>query len=340
MSMSDEYGCGHYRAKFPALHVFDAMSKEGCFVESVKDLTTDELNYSAYIFHRAPSDTLAFHAEVLKKQGKKIVWELDDDLWNIPEWMPSDERNCQWSLNKVLSISDEVWVSTEQLAKKITNKKVKVLPNLIDINAFPKPQKPKDDPIRILWCGGMSHEKDLNILIEPIERLLLEYGSRIQFVFWGYIPDALLEYNRISGKMEAMARPKSEYGEAIWYLEGLPFRYFYDRLTKMRPYIALMPLVDCEFNHAKTNLKYLEMTVAGAASIATKITPYECIDNGIDGVLVNNSTDAWYEAIKNLIENPELRDKMAQNAYQKVYERYSWQCSAKNMWINAFRDLL
>ena len=341
MAVPDEFGCGHYRARFPALHCFETLSKSGCYLEAAKDLTTEETSYDGYVFHRCPADTLTFHVNTLRKQGKKIAWQIDDDLWNIPDWMPSEEVNNQWSLNKAVELADQIWVSTEKLAQSIqTNKKIKILPNLIDINAFPKPGEAKNDPIRILWCGGRSHERDLDMIVEPIEQIALEYGNRVQFVFWGYAPTAMLEFSRINGSMEAMCRLKPDYGESICFLEGLPFRFFYDRLAKMRPYIALMPLVDCKFNECKSNLKYLEMSVVGAASIASKIAPYECIKNGHDGVLVDNSPNSWYKAIRDLIENPSLRDEMAKNAYQKVCQEYSWQSSARHIWLDAFRSLV
>jgi glycosyltransferase involved in cell wall biosynthesis len=341
MSQPDEFGCGHYRAKFPVMHCFGDLAKEGCYLDSHKDLMVDQDDYDAYIFHRSPADTLVFHADTLRRSGKKIVWQVDDDLWNIPSWMPSEESANLWSLNKALTVADEVWVSTDRIAKVTKHSNIKVLPNLIDTNAFPVPGAAKDDPIRILWCGGRSHERDLQLLIEPVEQLVLEYGSRVQFVFWGYIPTDMLEYSRISGTMNAMVRPKAEYGDAVWFLDGLPFRNFYDKLAKMRPYIALMPLIDCDFNHGKTNLKYLEMSVAGAASIASAITPYvNTISNGNDGVLVDNSPNSWYNAIRDLIEHPEKRDHLARNAYAKVVEQYSWQSPARQLWVDAFKDLV
>jgi hypothetical protein len=123
-------------------------------------------------------------------------------------------------------------------------------------------------------------------LVPVVEKLVLEYGSRIQLVFWGFISTDLLEFSRISRFHEC-----DDEGEAglmamlcgSW--TGLPFRNFYDKLGRMRPYMALLPLVDCQFNHCKTSLKYLEMSVAGAASIASDITTYQCIQNGHNGLL-------------------------------------------------------
>jgi glycosyltransferase involved in cell wall biosynthesis len=82
------------------------------------------------------------------------------------------------------------------------------------------------------------------------------------------------------------------------------------------------------------------MSVAGAACIASKIAPYECIKNNKDGILVDNSPNSWYESMKRLIEDPDQRDDMARNAYKKVYDQYSWQSTSKNLWIDAFKSLV
>jgi glycosyltransferase involved in cell wall biosynthesis len=340
ISQPDDFGCGHYRAKFPVLHCFGDLAKDGIYLDSAKELTTDEDSYNAYVFHRSPMDSLVYHAAQLKKQGKKVVWQIDDDLWHIPEWMPSEEAPNQWSLNKAVEVADEIWVSTPALAQVVKHPKIRVLPNLIDTNCFPTPGKPKDDPVRILWCGGRSHEKDLDMLVPVVEKLVLEYGNRVQLVFWGYIPTDLMEFSRLAGTMNAMMRVKRDFGDAVWFLEGLPFRNFYDKLARMRPYIALLPLIDCQFNHCKTNLKYLEMSVAGAASIASDITPYQFIQNNHNGLLVDNTTDSWYNAIKSLVEDPAKRDRLAQNAYNKVHADYSWRSFSRNLWLDAFRSLV
>jgi glycosyltransferase involved in cell wall biosynthesis len=340
MAVPDEFGCGHYRAKFPVQHCFGDLFNQGCLLEAVGDLRVDETSYDSFVFHRCPTDTLVYHADLMRKKGKKIAWQIDDDLWDIPSWMPSEEVGNLWGLNKAVGLADEIWVSTDTLAQKINKPNVRVLPNLIDINAFPVPGAPKPDVIRILWCGGRSHQRDLELLVAPLEQLVMEMGCQIQVVFWGYIPTSMLEFSRIEGTMNAMVRPKAEYGESVCYLEGLPFRSFYDRLARMRPYLALLPLVECAFNDSKTNLKFLEMTMAGAACIASDMTPYRCIENGVDGMLVKNTPNDWYEAIKKLIDEPDLRDLMAKNAYKKVCEEYSWHSEKKNLWVDAFKSLI
>jgi glycosyltransferase involved in cell wall biosynthesis len=339
MYLNDEYGCGHYRARFPSMYCFDAISNSGGFIECSQYLTSEEMNFDSYIFQRTPSFNLNCHVDRLKFEGKKLVWQIDDDLWNMPTWMPSQEAVNRWGLDKVIGMSDQIWVSTEALAKKINKPNTKILPNLVDFNAFDAPKPLLDDVVRILWAGGISHEKDLEILLEPMHRLLKDYGNKLQFVFWGHIHTSLLEYMRVSG-LYAQARVKESYGHTVCYLEGLPFRNYYQKLVQMRPHIALCPIVDHPFNHSKSNLKFLEMTMSNAAIVASDIGPYKCIEHGHEGILVNNDPDSWYSGIKLLIDDLALRDKLAKNARKKVFEQYSWQSPAKQVWIDAFKSLL
>jgi glycosyltransferase involved in cell wall biosynthesis len=81
--------------------------------------------------------------------------------------------------------------------------------------------------------------------------------------------------------------------------------------------------------------------MAGAATIATNMPPYQCIEDGIDGLLVEpQDEEGWYKAIKKLIDDENLRMVLAANARQKVYERHSWQSqSRKQTWLDAFKRL-
>jgi glycosyltransferase involved in cell wall biosynthesis len=336
----DEFGCGHYRAKFPYLNCYESLRDKKCSLDIDTYLNQNDTNYDAYVFHRAPSETLVFHIDNLKKMGKKIAWQIDDDLWNIPSWMETTENKFLWGLDKVIELSDYLWVSTEYLAKKINlPEKTRILPNLVDYNLFNIKRELNKDLIRILWCGGISHQKDMEVFLEAMHAIIKE-DKRVQFVFWGDIHNSLLEYERTYGTLKATCNKKVEYGESICYLDPLPFRSYYNMLQQIRPHIALLPLVDCEFNHSKSNLKYLEMTMSGAVCVASKVTPYLCIEHKKDGILVENTLDDWYYGITDLIKEYELnREFMLSNAKRKIHEKYSWQ-TQKFLWEKAFCELI
>lgn len=343
MNSFDDWGCGHYRAKLPVLNCYSDMREKGVNLILERELHSNECYYDAYILHRCPVENSIFFMQTIQKNGKKFVLEIDDDIFNIPEWMPSDEyKNPKWSLKRAVDMCDEIWAATPTLAATFNKpEKTYVLPNLVDCNSFLESQ-PHTDQIRILWMGSMWHDRDIDQLTNPVIRIIKEFGDKVQFLFWGCLPTAFADYNRIPGQNMAVLTQKKDFGASLIYLEGLPFKFYYDRLIKLGPCIGLAPLYDCTFNDSKSNLKYLEYTMAGAATIACDLLPYKCIENEVDGLLVEpHDENGWYEAIKRMIEDNDLRNKLVSNAQSKVRELYSWHSKEKrDLWVNAFERLV
>jgi len=52
-----------------------------------------------------------------------------------------------------------------------------------------------------------------------------------------------------------------------------------------------------------------------------RIRQYENVIDGSNGLLADTSND-WYEAIKSLIEDKDLRKKMGENAYKTIHDEY------------------
>lgn len=336
MNSFDQWGVGEYRAKLPLRFCHSDLSDKGVCLQLHDSLNQDS-DADAYIIHRCPNENVAFFFDEQQKKGRKFVHEVDDDICNVPEWMPSEEFHAsKWAYKKCLSTCNEIWTSTEYLKGKLGYPaKTKVLPNLVDFNGWLEPQT-KDGITRILWAGSCWHEQDLEQITYAVLRILNEY-SNVQFLFWGCLPSAFAEYQKVPGSNQAILEASRQFGTRLLYLTGVPFQFYYDRLTKLGATIGLAPLIDCEFNKGKSNLKYLEYSMAGIATVASNLEPYRCIENGKDGLLVHK--DGWYEGIKTLLDNAALRKEMVSKAREKVRQEYSWQCSKKNLWVDAFTKL-
>jgi hypothetical protein len=107
-----------------------------------------------------------------------------------------------------------------------------------------------------------------------------------------------------------------------------PFiRDYYDYLafaSKLEWDIGLAPQWDNEFTTYKFYNKLLEYTHIGCAGIYTKIEPYVgVIEDGLTGLLVPNEVAAWRDAILRLLKDPELRFKIASNAYEFVQSHHN-----------------
>lgn len=342
LHLPDDRACTIYRASMPLLHLYNDLSLHGIHITG-DNKTLKYEDFDGYIFNRLIRPN--FYNEVIApwlERGKKFTWQCDDDLWRITKWNPVHrllDANDLQATELYISKCDHAWVSTEPL-KNVINApgKTRVLPNLIDVNLFDSEiVHSTSGPLKILWCGGCSHEKDFDDIIQPLVRILEKYKRDIAVVFWGYLPTQLAAFEREPGFPHANLLPKYE---NLFYGEWFSIREYFYKLRDFKPDIAIMPLNDCQFNESKSNLKYLEMSMAGAACIATDLLPYKCIVDKETGIKVKpNDEQGWFDAMDELIQNKEYRLKLNQNAREQIWAKYTWNSPARQLWLNAFLDL-
>lgn len=78
------------------------------------------------------------------------------------------------------------------------------------------------------------------------------------------------------------------------------------------------------FNEVKSELKILEAGVKKKALIAQDFGIYsQKLIHGKTGMLVKNNKDGWYKAIKELVENKNMREELAGNLHEWVIKEYS-----------------
>lgn len=80
--------------------------------------------------------------------------------------------------------------------------------------------------------------------------------------------------------------------------------------------ISIAPLeTGSLFCNAKSELKFFEAALAGVPSIVSPTTPFrQCIVEGLSGFLAD-TPEEWETALRTLVENPDLRRRMADAAY-------------------------
>jgi hypothetical protein len=102
--------------------------------------------------------------------------------------------------------------------------------------------------------------------------------------------------------------------------------------------IGVAPLMGDEFDAAKSELHWLEYSLAGAAFIGERVGkdgPYSPVRNGIDGLLARGRQE-WYDSVKKLARNPAFREDLAAAAKERVLKEYHYKDRAKE-WADAFR---
>ena len=108
------------------------------------------------------------------------------------------------------------------------------------------------------------------------------------------------------------------------------FKEYPKLISDINPDITLAPLEDIPFNHAKSCIKWYEMTAIGAPIVASDITPYDPIENGKTGFKAKTYRD-WIKYLSRLIESREIREEIVKNATEEIKKNHSVE-KVKPLW--------
>ncbi len=96
------------------------------------------------------------------------------------------------------------------------------------------------------------------------------------------------------------------------------------RLAALRPTVLVAPLDATRFSASKCPLKFLDATAAGVPGVYSAVPPYSgLVRHGADGLLADNSVEAWQAEIGRLLVDSDLRERIVRSARRVVEERFS-----------------
>jgi hypothetical protein len=152
-----------------------------------------------------------------------------------------------------------------------------------------------DGWIEIAYLGSAVHRTDLEFLW-PVVGAVLATHSRVRFhvSVRHRVPAGLARHSRI------VRIPGNGWGK---YREGLAERRFH---------LALYPLMDTEFNRARSLNKLIEHGVAGAAPLYSRswVEAGRIAEHNAGLTLANDRND-WRAAIEHLLLRPEVMRDLA-----------------------------
>jgi glycosyltransferase involved in cell wall biosynthesis len=255
-----------------------------------------------------------------------IVYETDDDLFRV------DPTNLQHRvlrlerdlIERMIRAADLVTTSTPTLAARLAPLAidVRVIRNAVAPAWYGRP--PATDPgegPRILFYGSVGRLRDYAACATAVDAL----GGKGRRIWFG-APALAADVSRVAHLFD----------EIHPYVAGVPA--FARRLTLLRPAIGLAPLAASPFNRAKSELHWLEYTLAGAVTIATSLPgggPYDVIRHGVDGFLVSSGAE-WRRGLERLTESADLRAEIVAGARARVFAEYDVDVRAAE-WADAYR---
>ncbi|MFD4830115.1 glycosyltransferase [Streptomyces uncialis] len=294
---ADDHGCGAYRVRFP----FEGLAGLGHTVEHStrlpahvrEDATTVVVGQR--VCKPGPSELW----QALAQQGRRLVYELDDDLFSVDASSPLahdfySQPDIRANIRRNIEVAAAVTVTTEPLAELVArwNPNVHIVPNAVpDWLVDHTPPVRDDGTVTIGWGGSATHDMDFDQVRGPLGQFLRRRPSAVLHCIG-------VDYTRGLRLRPAQAR------YTPWIARTENF------LTAIDYHVAIAPLRPHVFNQSKSALKALEAGALGIPVVASAVRPYEdYVRHGETGYLVRRDHE-WGRYLRALTEDPGLRAAM------------------------------
>lgn len=333
------HGIWFHRQHLPA----EALERRGHKVRQVSmgsDFTEEFLSWpDTVIFGRAyPNqyDPVKWMRE-FKKRGKRVLYDMDDDFWNVakdnPSVLVSNALKDQYE--GMIKEADAIITPSHILAKKF--KKHFKKPIFICPNSAPQElygERPRgNEVLTIGYMGAASHWKDLQL----VGRVLSDLSQKHDFLFTIYglvgepLEAAMYTYSKYLG-YNLQPEKNPYYREALdfynqlkdmrlWHVPFMPPELHPSVLSKCDFDIGLAPLQDTEFNRGKSCVKYYEYAAVGTVVLASDVEPYS---SEVPYTAKNTYKD-WYKKLEKLIVDKDFRQKMLEKQQSWVLKNRSFE---------------
>jgi len=273
-----------------------------------------------------------------KKRGKRVLYDLDDDIWQVakdnPSHLVSNALKDQYEgmIKEVDACITPSPVLAKKFKKYFPKKPIFICPNGIDPTRYQERPHQNEDTLKIGYMGAASHWKDLQLIGEviaelskyheflftiygltgePLEAAMYTYQKELQFNFQpeknAYMKSALDFYTQLQSTR-------------FWHVPFMPPELHPTVLAKCDLDIGIAPLEASVFNSGKSNIKFYEYASVGTVTLASDVPPYTEEVN----YRAKNTFKDWYNKLERLILDKEFRLKTLAEQQKWVKEnRYT-----------------
>jgi len=326
---ADHGGCGFWRMIWPEL-LINATQKG--VINGLTTMVAEKRFYNGIqavrLQRQATPDQLKF-VNYLKAGGQqdnfKLIYEIDDIIFkdDIPDFnrckVAFEDENILKSSMEIMRACDEISVTCQYMKdyymEKTGNKNIIVIPNyapkvwadgLYDKNNISKTFDIYKKRPRIGYCGSGTHvdvtnrtgqKDDFTHIVDAIIKTRKDY----KWVFLGCYPFPVKPFID-SGEME--------------FISWAPFLTFPKVIKELNLNLTYAPLVDCNFNRAKSNIKYLEAACLGIPGVYQDMVTYQ------DAPVKFKTGNEFIDQIKRLLKDKDFYMKTSKQS--RAYADTMW----------------
>lgn len=281
---------GFYRMRFPAC-ILDEAGKFSIHIQNAMRLETLAENDVIWIQVDCKPETRNM-AKAAQRMGVKVVYEMDDAYWCIP---PHNDEAAYWTPDRLLNVeamlklADVVVTTTQKLAAGFSRlaKRVEIAPNFIPAKVWPKAGRRTSG--RIIWAGSPSHKHDLDMLVDPLRRIMEGRPETHLIIFGVFVPPAL-----------------QPFGRRIQLVDWVEFERYPEMLASLDAAVGIAPLIDDEFNNGRSAIKAYEYALCGYNVVTSRVGEYpDVIRHGENGWLAG-TPEEWERSLKEALTDAEM----------------------------------
>jgi glycosyltransferase involved in cell wall biosynthesis len=329
----------HLKAKLVSMSPKDSWAfidpnKGGKFKWEATDEGADYPEHEGVAVWTRPDQRRATHALAMRMNGVRTIAEVDDNFTSpkdqnifmrMNDFGPVARRahlQAMCTFNGI--VYSTAWLRDEYLKAfkrdKLPAPDAFVCRNHVDPDDWGQRRRPLFGPglrLRVGWMGSHQHIWDLR-LAAPALRLAADMGCEVVFV--GLDPATHdPEWRKFLG----------DYTHIPWVD---PRNY---HKTSLNFDIGLIPLVYNKHTSGKSDVKFLEYAMSGAAVVAQSTPVYnKTIVHGETGLLASSPDDMAYK-MADLIRHQRQRENLTASAKQWVLENRTMQNQGVHEWREA-----
>lgn len=261
-----------------------------------------------------------------KKLGVTVVYDIDDWIFSFPSYSGSNiQSNDKDIILQLITFADYVTVANNVIYSEILKYREDAV--LVSNGMYVEKYAHKNSfigaeeavPPRIVFTNAdllkISHSKET--FINVLHEFFLTHPQYVMDFYGDPFPEMFsMTFLHFSNRMS--------YEDYMTALINGKYQFSITPLGGEEDADSLF------FNSCKNPFKYLNYGVACVPGIYSYSPIYEsCVTNYETGVLVKNSETEWFESIKNMASDKELRHKIRKNAFIDIKENHHIKKSAE-----------
>jgi glycosyltransferase involved in cell wall biosynthesis len=251
---------------------------------------------------------------LLKARRSPFVFDVDDAVWE-PYDSPTYGRlarwlKCAWKADPIARMAAAITAGNRYIADHFgrMNASVTVLPTVVDTELYRPPVRRETGVPVLGWIGSHSTFPFLKTLLPVLDRLANDVPFRLRVVGAG-------------ATLEARGFP----------IDNVPWTLASEIADVQSFDVGLFPSVEDGWSRGKSGFKAVQYGAVGIPTVAAPAEVHrEIVVDGETGLFAQSPTE-WLDALRRLLDDPSLRERLGRAARERIDRLYSLRARAPEL---------